>query len=423
MKKDFYEELKKAFSSINEIYKSTPVDKNKLDSFCGHLRYSKKLLVKKSSRKEKHILGYCIDTVLEIVKENDASKIIDFTAVARELPDIFLGKRNLFSFRKEIDAFQDKYGDEYFSGILRISYMFNKGLPKNALSYFLPNSDDDFKAKHPIAYPVIVVSSFLCAFAPMILSVFCFYQMGFDAETYWWIIAFIGSLIMGIGIFNLFAALLNQYLGHWLTLVSLLIGGALMALSFLLTFNDTLSTVITPEQQKYWFFTPLITVIYIIEFLAFRSSLKDWMKRTRSLGGTDLRKMKKGKADTWFFRTAHKEVGLGAVYYLNALFTVLLASTVALSITLGFIKYLTPLISALFVALAVVSAVASVFAIIQENIANYGKPIILFRCGGKGQRTETVFFHVMVPLFLLAAGYANLMMLGDIWGFDLPVLL
>ncbi len=156
MEADFYKELKKDFSAIYEICKNIPFNKNKLDSVCGNLVFSKRKLNKKGRRKEKQTLIYCIDTVCELAKNGDFDILSDFAEIAADVPDIFLGERNIYSFREEIDSFRGKYGEEYFDEFFKISLVFNKKAPKNALEYFLPDSDEDFKEKHPVLYYVIV---------------------------------------------------------------------------------------------------------------------------------------------------------------------------------------------------------------------------------------------------------------------------
>ena len=47
----------------------------------------------------------------------------------------------------------------------------------------------------------------------------------------WGVLGIIGAFIVGIGLFNLVAIMIRQYLGHLVTILSFLIGGLLMAIS------------------------------------------------------------------------------------------------------------------------------------------------------------------------------------------------
>lgn len=52
---------------------------------------------------------------------------------------------------------------------------------------------------------------------------------GGEVETAWGIVGGVGAFIVGIGLFNIVAAALKQYLGHFVTLGCFLLGGLLMA--------------------------------------------------------------------------------------------------------------------------------------------------------------------------------------------------
>ena len=47
----------------------------------------------------------------------------------------------------------------------------------------------------------------------------------------WLMLGGLGTFIFGIGLFNFVAALLKQYLGHWLSISCFLIGSALVAIT------------------------------------------------------------------------------------------------------------------------------------------------------------------------------------------------
>ena len=103
--------------------------------------------------------------------------------------------------------------------------------PKGASEYFLASSDDAFKAKHPIGYFFLVLLGIVAFISPFILySVYVLSVFGSEAQ---WphVLGFVGSLIIGIGLFNLVAIIIKQYLGHLISILSFLIGGILVAIS------------------------------------------------------------------------------------------------------------------------------------------------------------------------------------------------
>ncbi len=76
-----------------------------------------KYLVDNQLQNEHIILLYCINTLFEIIDENDIKKIFDFADAIHNIPEIYIGKRDFDSFSFEIKEFCDKYGKEYFAEI------------------------------------------------------------------------------------------------------------------------------------------------------------------------------------------------------------------------------------------------------------------------------------------------------------------
>lgn len=99
-------------------------------------------------------------------------------------------------------------------------------IPEGALGYFSPDYDEEFKQAHPRLYMLLVVLGIAALLAP-----FALYGVltGGEVETAWGIVGGVGAFIVGIGLFNIVAAALKQYLGHLVTLGCFLLGGLLMA--------------------------------------------------------------------------------------------------------------------------------------------------------------------------------------------------
>ena len=112
------------------------------------------------------------------------------------------------------------------------------GIPKNAAAYFDPHYDDKFKAKHPILYWLTVVAIIaIVMVGPAIYLLLCSSiqsTMSFF-EFIFWIVGFVSSFGISIGICNLFMIVHKQYLGHYVTLFSFAIGivGSAIGLFFL----------------------------------------------------------------------------------------------------------------------------------------------------------------------------------------------
>lgn len=105
--------------------------------------------------------------------------------------------------------------------------------PENSAEFFSPKSDEQFKAKHPIGYRFVVALGITALIMPMIVYPVVMLMLGKDG--YILLIGLAGSFIFGIGLFNFVAKIIGQYLGHLVSLISFLIGTALMIAAFFLT--------------------------------------------------------------------------------------------------------------------------------------------------------------------------------------------
>jgi hypothetical protein len=115
----------------------------------------------------------------------------------------------------------------------RIKPHFRKKMPENAIEFFSRDSDDKFKAEHPGAYRILKLAGFAAILLPLIIYVILttiFFQQG----NGWILLGLVGSMAIGVGLFNIVAAWIDQYLGHMLTILSLGIGAAFVAISCLL---------------------------------------------------------------------------------------------------------------------------------------------------------------------------------------------
>ena len=205
----------------------------------NHIRFSKKQIEKKSDADEKRLLLYCIDALSDIIEEGIAEKIFDFADIIHNIPDIFLGERSIDSFRKEIKAFREKYGTSYFPDIHhKIFPSFPRKAPANAIRFFHPGSDEDFRKLHPRGYWALVVCGLTALMLPVI--VFLVYVLAINPAPNRWtiLIGWIGAFIFGVGLFNIVAAWIHQYLGHKVTVACLLIGAALIALGLFLLYHE-----------------------------------------------------------------------------------------------------------------------------------------------------------------------------------------
>lgn len=105
--------------------------------------------------------------------------------------------------------------------------------PKEDVAFwFTPMSDVEFQSEHPVLYIVLVIVGITLLLLPAVL--FCVPALRIAGNNGWVILGAAGGFIVGIGLFNIVGAWLHQYLGHILTIICFLAGGAMMAISWLL---------------------------------------------------------------------------------------------------------------------------------------------------------------------------------------------
>ena len=101
--------------------------------------------------------------------------------------------------------------------------------PKNWKDYFDASADEAFKAKHPIGYVFLVMLSIAALLLPAIL-----FLVLVEPENGWVLVGLAGGFVFGIGLFNFVAIIIKQYLGHLVSIVSFLVGGIMMLISWFL---------------------------------------------------------------------------------------------------------------------------------------------------------------------------------------------
>lgn len=96
--------------------------------------------------------------------------------------------------------------------------------PKGFGSFFLSSSDEQFKRKHPIAYWFVVALGLTAIVAPMII------YGAYSQSARIGLAGVAGTFIIGIGLFNFVAIIMNQYLGHLVSIFAFLLGALLIAI-------------------------------------------------------------------------------------------------------------------------------------------------------------------------------------------------
>lgn len=237
MNDKLYITLQRDFIRIRHFSSKDCYDEELFNQTIESIKNARKNISKASHFEEKNLFLYCIDTLFEIINENNESKTFDFADTIHNIPEICLGKRDIYSFYKEITTFQRKYGKNYFHDFEIIKPKFQKKMPKNARKYFSPDSDAGFKYLHPLGCKILCIIGVAVLLIPML--VYLAYTIFINPSPNEWPLALgaLGAFIFGVGLFNIVAAWIHQHLGHLLTIICILSGGLLTALSLFLLYK------------------------------------------------------------------------------------------------------------------------------------------------------------------------------------------
>ncbi len=102
--------------------------------------------------------------------------------------------------------------------------------PKGSAAFFLMESDAEFQRRHPVGYVFAVLLGIFALLLPMIVYAFLVLPLAAPI-SFGGILGLAGGFVFGIGLFNFVAIILRQYLGHLVSILCFLIGGAMMAVS------------------------------------------------------------------------------------------------------------------------------------------------------------------------------------------------
>lgn len=286
-----------------------------------------------------------------------------------------------------------------------------KEFPKNVRSYFNPESDAQFRQKHPVGYVVLVSCGIGVLVLPLILFILVTDVWFPSPDSGFLVLGMIGCFIVGIGLFNIVAAFIGQYLGHFVTAGAFILGGALLSVCLIIVYSPDLYMFFDEEMVSYYFATMLFMALPPIFYLIFRMSVDGWLRR-KGISKSKIKKLKKGRKNYWWYETLHEQFGLGAIYHLNKLITIFYPAGLILSVTLGWLRFMVPVVTGIYAVVSVLSAVMSLFSSVQTNLDAYGTPVVILRRTQNQGYTSSVF-DLFIALFPLAAAHANILMMLD----------
>lgn len=288
---------------------------------------------------------------------------------------------------------------------------FQKEFPKNAKQYVDPSSDEAFKKKHPVGYWFLVACGIGVLILPMVIWILATGIWYPAPNSGFAVMAMAGCFIIGIGFFNIVAAFIGQYLGHWVTAGCLLLGGVLVSISLFVMYKPNVYALFDEYMVTYYFVTILFLAVLLIFYVSFRYGVDSWLRNKRVAKGT-IKKLKKGKKNFWWYEALNETVGMGFIYHINKLFTILYLLELALVLIFGWLRFMVPVITVLYVVISIIIAVMLLFSSVQKNIDVHGTPVILLRRNERRGFDSSIFDLFMV-IFPLLVGYAHILVMLD----------
>lgn len=298
---------------------------------------------------------------------------------------------------------------------------FNKKPPKSFPEFFTPGSDEAYKAQHPVRYAVLVGIGIAVLILPMPVYMIL-NTIVFSAQNSGWLfLGGAGSFVVGIGLFNIVAAWIGQYLGHRVTFGCFGFGAVLIAVSEVLMFCPGLKKLYREELISYFFLTVFFLFVSLFGYLRFRFSLDAWLLQKSGLRERDFRKLKKGKRNFLWYEAVNREYPFGALYAANKLFTLLFIAAVVLCLPCIWFRGISAPLGVCLPVMYVLLCGMTVFSDIRGDIETYGKPLILFARAPNGGIDSSLFTLIGI-LFFLSAGYVHMQATAELWNIQLPLL-
>ena len=276
-----------------------------------------------------------------------------------------------------------------------------KGKIKPNFDIYSEGEDSEvFKEKSPKAYRRICLVGILALILPML--VFLAYAMFINPapNSGFLLLVFAGCFIMGVGFFNIVAAWMNAYLGHWFTAICLLLGGALAAVGMVLMYVPDIYALFDEEMVNHYFSQLLMSIFLPAYYADFRSGMNNWMKRKKIGNKKTREELKEGAKNYWFYQALHEEYGLGARYYLNKVFLFIAVPALFLCVFLGWYRPLATVTAAALSAGYLLSVPMGLMASIENNIAVFGKPFV-FKYRKKSRSSLTDLFMAATAFLMV----------------------
>ncbi|MBQ7761174.1 MAG: hypothetical protein IJ400_03880 [Clostridia bacterium] len=246
---------------------------------------------------------------------------------------------------------------------------------------------------------------------PIVLFILLNYLWLAVPESAWIVIGFVGSFVIGVGLFNAIMGLGKASLGIKFTLICSLSGIILIAISELLMYN---SHLFNQDLVSYYFLTLLFCVGTLISYPIFRYGINTYLRKTRGLSQTNINKHKKGKKNYWWYEEIHKEFGIGKLYHLNKAYTILFLVNFFSNLIFGFFKFASIFTCSFSLILYVFTAIIGFYGMRQYHVDEHGSTFVLFARNSSG-KIDSSLFDLFFLAFPCGMAYAHITAIIGLW--------
>ncbi|MBO5050972.1 MAG: hypothetical protein J6D31_02140 [Clostridia bacterium] len=253
---------------------------------------------------------------------------------------------------------------------------------------------------HPARYRLILLLGIIVLFLP--ISAWLIITLGIfpTPNSAFLIFGVIGSFLLGIGLFNLCAKMLRQYMGHAVTALCFLLGVTGIIISCIVLYIPSIYASFNEQMATFCVILWAFHIYTAIQYFLFRDGLHSHMRR-RGITERQIDILKEGKRNFWFYRALHDEYGLGFFYHINRMFLWLAIPFFLCLALLGLFSFMRWPLVTWSVAIHILSAAMSIFSTTGENLKKYGKPFVFWKKAKGQKRPDTILYQlgtVVLPL-------------------------
>lgn len=143
-------------------------------------------------------------------------------------------------------------------------------------------------------------------------------------------------------------------------------------------------------------------LIYIIIFGQFGSYREAIRRRLRHDGASKsmIKKLTKGKRNYWWFEAIHEKYGIGILYPLNKLLTVLLPFSIVFSLLFIWFSFGKYLCAVLNTVLMLCCLITYIYSSMQDNYINFGSYFVILGVSKDSNRRVTHFNSSFLDIFM-----------------------